>query len=267
MTASVPAAPPDDAVKDSVRRSFTANADRYTSSEVHAKGASLGLLVERTRPEPGWRVLDIATGTGHTAFAFAPHVAHVVATDLTPGMLERAEDLARERGLENVSFEVADAEALPFDDRSFDLVTTRLGAHHFPRVDRFLAQSWRVLKPDGLVAIVDNIVPDDPAGADAINAFEALRDPSHGRCLSIDEWRRLITAAGFQITHEEIVLKRMDFAWWTERLGNAPETVERLKAMLADAPPSAAVHFTPITFDQKLHFHLREAFLIGRKPA
>ena len=56
MTASVPAAPPDDAVKDSVRRSFTANADRYTSSEVHAKGASLGLLVERTRPEPGWRV-------------------------------------------------------------------------------------------------------------------------------------------------------------------------------------------------------------------
>ncbi len=139
------------------------------------------------------------------------------------------------------------------------------GAHHFPHVDRFLAESWRVLKPGGRIAIVDNIAPEDPAGAEALDAFEALRDPSHGHCLGMDEWRRLITAAGFEITHEEITLKRMDFEWWTERLASAPEVIERLKAMLREAPPSAAVHFTPITLEGKLHLHQREGFLVGRK--
>ena len=256
---------PTDPNKSAVRREFTANADRYTTSEVHAKGASLNLLVERTQPEPTWRVLDVATGAGHTAFAFAPHVAHVVASDLTPRMLEKAEEIARERGLDNLSFEVADAEALPFDDSTFDLVTTRIAPHHFPNVDRFLAESHRVLKPSGLVAIVDNIVPNDDAGSDAVNAFEKLRDPSHGRCLTMDEWRELISDSGFEITHEEIALKRINFEWWAGRVEASPLIVERLRIMLQNAPPSAATHFEPITMERGLHFHLREGFLIGRR--
>lgn len=255
----------DAGIKAAVRDAFTANADRYTDSEVHARGDSLGLLVERTQPERGWRVLDVATGAGHTAFAFAPHVAHVVATDLTPGMLERAEALARRRGLANVAFEVADAERLPFDDASFDLVVSRLGAHHFPDVARFLAEARRVLRPGGRLAIADNVVPEDADGAEAMNAFETLRDASHGRCLSMEGWRERVRAAGFELVHEEIVQKRLDFEWWAGRVGSSPETIERLRSMLSTAPPSAAALLAPITFDGRLHFHLREGIFVGVK--
>ena len=67
---------------------FGANAANYASSPVHAKGASLDRMVELAAPQASWRGLDIATAAGHTAFAFAPHVLEMTATDLTrPGLL------------------------------------------------------------------------------------------------------------------------------------------------------------------------------------
>ena len=70
--------------KSLVRSQFGASAAAYATSKVHAKGASLGRLVELVKPQRSWRALDIATGAGHTAAAFAPHVASVVASDITP---------------------------------------------------------------------------------------------------------------------------------------------------------------------------------------
>ena len=84
--------------KDQVRQQFGANAAAYVSSPTHAQGASLARLVALTDPQPGWRVLDVATATGHTALAFAPRVAAVVGLDLTLKMLPLAARLAAERG-------------------------------------------------------------------------------------------------------------------------------------------------------------------------
>ena len=67
--------------KTLVQQQFGAHAAAYATSAVHAKGASLGRLVELVQPKSDWRALDIATGAGHTAAAFAPHVAHVIASD------------------------------------------------------------------------------------------------------------------------------------------------------------------------------------------
>jgi ubiquinone/menaquinone biosynthesis C-methylase UbiE len=131
-------------------------------------------------------VLDIATGAGRTALAVAPYVAHVIATDITSQMLDQARRLAGEQGLSNITVETADAEALPYDDGCFDLGTCRIAPHHFTDIPLFLRESLRVLRPGDLFSLVANIVPPGSAG-DYINAFEKLRDPSHGRCLSIDE--------------------------------------------------------------------------------
>ncbi|MCP4428488.1 MAG: methyltransferase type 11, partial [Chloroflexi bacterium] len=76
--------------KSVVKEQFGANAAAYATSKPHAKGASLARLVELTRPQPDWQMLDVATAAGHTAFIFAPHVAHVWATDITPEMLALA---------------------------------------------------------------------------------------------------------------------------------------------------------------------------------
>ena len=152
-------------------------------SQPHAKGASLQRLVELVEPQPDWQALDIATAAGHTAFAFAPHVAHVRATDITPQMLTVAREQAATRGIGNVTVEHADADNLPYADGQFDLLTCRIAPHHFPDIGAFLRESVRVLRAGGILAVVDNVVPAGVAG-DFVNAFEKLRDPSHGRCLS-----------------------------------------------------------------------------------
>ena len=139
--------------KESNRRQFGANASNYAMSAVHAKGASLDRMVELVDPQSHWHCLDIATAAGHTAFAFAPHVAEVTATDLTDEMVDLAATRADEKQLTNVRTQVADAEELPFGDESFDLVTCRIAPHHFPNQLAFIAEASRVLASGGTFAL------------------------------------------------------------------------------------------------------------------
>jgi len=157
-----------------IQKQFGAHANEYTTSAVHAQGASLARLIELTQPQSHWHVLDVSTGAGHTALAFAPHVARVIASDLTPQMLDAARQLAQARGIANIEFRDADAHALPFDDAMFDLVTNRIALHHYTDARKAIAEMARVCKPRGIVALVDNIAPPDKVTAGAINHFEKL---------------------------------------------------------------------------------------------
>ncbi len=253
--------------KSLIQQQFGAHAAAYATSVVHAQGASLKRVVELVQPQAHWRALDVATAAGHTAFAVAPHVAHVLATDLTPEMIPVAQGVAAEKGITNVDFETADAEALPYADASFDLVTCRIAPHHFERIDHFLAGCYRVLRPDGLLVVVDNVVPGGPQAeaGQFINDFEKLRDPSHHRCLSLAEWESAFAAAGFAVTHTEIAAKRMPFLPWAERLGASAETIARLRTMLTDAPADAAAFFRIEPEGDDIAFQLDEAIVIGRK--
>ncbi len=248
--------------KDEVQKQFGAHADAYRTSVVHAKGASLSRLVELVQPQPEWQALDIATGGGHTAVTIAPYVAHVVASDLTPEMLSVARRLASESRVANISFEEADAEELPFEDARFDLVTCRIAPHHFPHIDRFVSEVRRVLKPDGIFALVDNVVPNGDAGQ-YVNDFEKLRDPSHHRALSVDEWRQAFETAGFAEPHVETARKRMEFQPWVERMGAAPDVIDTVRKLLLDASDDAKEYFQVQTVDDALYFYLTEGIFIG----
>ncbi len=260
--------------KKQVQEIFGASADAYVTSQVHAKGASLPRLVELLDPQRDWQVLDVATGGGHTAFVLAPHVAVVIASDLTKEMLINTAKGAEERGLKNVSTETADAENLPFPDASFDCVTCRIAAHHFPDNGRFLSECARVLKPDGRMALVDNVVPGSRLrgkkakiqrqAGEYVNAFEKLRDPSHARALSVDEWLDLFVGAGFSDIHQETYRKKMDFDSWTDRMHVTSEDRIRLKAMLLQAPTAVTDFLTPQSTGDRIAFYLTEAIIIGR---
>ncbi len=258
-----------------VQEKFGAAAADYAASAVHAKGPSLGRVVGLVSPQRDWRVLDVATGAGHTALAFAPHVAHVIASDITDEMLKEAGGLAAAKGLENVETAHASADALAFPDASFDLVTCRLAAHHFPNVDGFVAEAWRVLAPGGTFALIDNVSPDTTllpgsseavlsACVDAYNAFERLRDPSHGSCLQLSAWLSLMQKTGFEIAHQEYMDQEIVFAPWIARMRCDKATAERLNAMLLEEP--LAAFLKPHDSEDGFAFTLQEAIVIARKP-
>lgn len=236
--------PPDSKSLSQAR--YTQFAEGYVTSETHARGSDLDRLLAIARPQRHWQALDIATGGGHTALKFAPHVAQVVASDITPRMLEKARKfIVEDRGVGNVSFEEADAENLPFDADRFDLVTCRIAPHHFPDAQRFLRECARVLKPGGALILQDHVLPADEAAARFVDAFERLRDPSHNRAFNADEWRAMCQAAGIEAEHSERYIKRHDFLPWVRRQGNDEATVSQLIQMVREAPPVAREWMDP----------------------
>src|SRR5579859_3078753 len=129
-----------------VQHNFGAVAQAYTTSKVHASGPDLAWIVEIAALTGKEQVIDIGTGTGHTAIALAPYAAEVVAVDLTQPMLAEAQQLAASRGITNVRFLQADTSALPLASGQFDLVTCRMAAHHFSCVEMVVSEWARILK-------------------------------------------------------------------------------------------------------------------------
>jgi ubiquinone/menaquinone biosynthesis C-methylase UbiE len=243
----------DKTVKDLARETFGAAAKSYVTSAIHAQGADLRRLVELARPRGDERLLDVATGGGHTALAFASHVREVVASDLTPRMLAAAEQFIRAQGVTNVAFEQADAEALPFADASFDIVTSRIAPHHFPNPRRFVHEVARVLRPGGQFLLDDNMAPEDPELDAFMNRFEQWRDPSHVRACTVSEWRGWMVAAGLRVEHvDPLASKRYDFADWSARLGMPEAERAALETWLLGAPPRCAEFFEIVVADGRV---------------
>ncbi len=248
--------------KTLVQEQFGKTAAHYLTSKPHALGKSLERLVALTAPQKDWRVLDIATGGGHVAYTFAPHVARVWATDITQEMLDMVKLEAAKRGLGNVRTTFAKAETLPFDDGSFDLVTCRIAPHHFDSIPDFLAEAHRVLKSRGTLAVVDNVVPEGPVG-DYINAFERFRDPSHLRAWAMEEWRTAIKAAGFALRHEEQIYKVMEFRSWAQRYDALMQRL--IYALLTETTPAVKEAIDPKGEGDDFTFRLCEGLFIARK--
>lgn len=255
----------ESATKSLVQSQFGANAERYATSRVHAEGESLSRLVKMVQPRADWEAIDIATGPGHTALAFAPKVKHVIASDVTPEMLQVARKLAEQRGLTNVSFAEVPAEKLPFKDDSFNLVTCRTAPHHFADVRAFVSEVARVLRPGGVFGLVDNISPDDATAAAPYNEFEKLRDPSHGRCLSENEWLDLITRAGLVVRHREILTKDIELEGWAARMQASPDTKEKLRAILRGASGGLRDFLRPKELPDNIEFVLAESLIVAEK--
>jgi ubiquinone/menaquinone biosynthesis C-methylase UbiE len=237
--------------KERVLRQYGAVGDAYVRSAGHAGGNDLARLIELVQPAAHERMLDIATGGGHVAKTFAPHVAEVVASDLTPEMLAEAEKFILGIGIVNVSFVQADAEDLPFDSASFEIVTCRIAPHHFPHPERFVAEVARVLRPGGRFGLIDSVVPSGELG-ELYNRFEAARDPSHVRSLATEEWVDLLVQNGLTVRAVEHFPKRHDFVDWTDRARVTPEGRDAIARILLDAGPAAADVFHLEIVDGKL---------------
>ena len=236
---------PDPNVKSLSQSRFGRFANGYVTSGTHAKGAELDRLIEIVQPQPDWLMLDIATGGGHSALKFAPHVARVIASDLSPAMLDAAQVFVTEKGAGNVTFQLADAEELPFEDGQFDLVTCRVAPHHFPDCPRFVHESARVLKEGSLLLVQDHVLPEDERTARYVDDFERLRDPSHNRAYSESEWVEMFRVEGLEVEHREQITKRHSFLQWTALQSCTPRAVDDLRAMLEQSTGAVAEWMQP----------------------
>jgi ubiquinone/menaquinone biosynthesis C-methylase UbiE len=240
-------------------------AEAYATGE-HKSGRDLQLVVDFAAPAGTERVLDIGTGAGHTALALAPRVSSVVLTDPVPTMLATARRLFAGAGVRNAQFVEATAERLPFPDASFDIVTTRLAAHHFDDVALAFREMARVLRPGGIVIFTDTLAPEDSESAAYQDEVETLRDPTHRRIYMQREWIAFCEEAGLRLERSEVVRKTHDFEPWLERGGEDAATQQRVRARFLDAPASAVRDLEIVVADGRVtSFTDRKVVLSARR--
>ena len=177
--------------QESIIDQFTRQAVPFSKLDAHTNEESLHLLVNMARVSAQDTVLDVACGSGIVACAFAKIARHVTGIDITPAMLEQAKNLAQQKSLTNLAWQLGNIETLPFPDASFSIVLSRYAFHHFLQPEVVLSGMVRVCRPGGRVLIADVALPADKV--EAYDQIEKLRDPSHTHALTTEEFPRLVT--------------------------------------------------------------------------
>ncbi|MEO7495746.1 MAG: class I SAM-dependent methyltransferase [Massilia sp.] len=222
---------------------FGPRAQAYLTSAVHAAGADLDQMAALVGQRPDAIALDMGCGGGHVAFLLAPQVQKVVAYDLSESMLAVVAGEAERRGLSNLVTKCGAAEQLPCPSASFDLAVTRYSVHHWRDVPAGLAQMRRVLKPAGAAFFMDVVSPGVPLLDTWLQTLELLRDPSHVRNASIQEWHSALQTAGFNAGVTQSFRLRLDFPTWIARMQTPPAHVEAIRSLQRRAPAEVADYF------------------------
>jgi ubiquinone/menaquinone biosynthesis C-methylase UbiE len=193
----------DRAQLDRVRDRFTRTAGAFSGFVLRHRAAEAERAVALAAPRGDERALDLACGPGTFARAFAPRVRWLCGLDLTLAMLAVARQTAADAKLGNLFFACGNAFALPFADKSFDLAVCGYSFHHMTEPQAASRELARVLRPGGRLVLLDMVVPDDSAKAEASNGIERVRDASHTRTFAPRELAALLEANGFRVLSRE----------------------------------------------------------------
>jgi SAM-dependent methyltransferase len=229
--------------QDYVAGQYAPRAEDYVTSLVHSSGDDLDQIEAEVRGHRAAHVLDLGCGGGHVSYRAAPHVASVVACDVTQAMLDVVARTAAERGLTNITTQQAAAEHLPFADACFDMVLSRFTTHHWHNMEAGLREARRVLKADHRAVFIDVIAPADPLLDTHLQTVELLRDVSHVRDYAMVQWVGALTRAGFVldgVTNRRLL---MDFPVWVARTRTPPAHAAAIRSLQQGAPASVKAHF------------------------
>ncbi len=190
---------------------WSERAQAYRESPLHREGEDLDLIVEWAEPGPARAALDVATGGGHVARRLREAGCLVVSCDPAPGMEPDV---------------ICRAEELPFADGSFEVVVTRIAAHHFDDVGAATREMARVSRE--LVLVEDTLYE-----SEQVEEAERLHDPTHVRSYGEEEWRSFLAAAGLEVENVTLVEREQPLEAWLARTGCEGEDAERVRELLA----------------------------------
>lgn len=188
---------------------WSERAEAYRQSQSHREGADLDLLVSWAE---GRTALDVATGGGHLGRRLREAGLEVITLDPAPGMKPDV---------------VARAEEIPFADGSFDVVACRIAAHHFADVRGAVAEMARVSRD--LVLVEDGLHV-----SEAAEEIDRLRDPTHVRCYTEEEWHGFFASAGLRVEQVRVLQRLIEVDKWLALTGCEGETAGRIRSLAAD---------------------------------
>jgi len=218
-------------------------AQSYSNSITHTMRNSLVDLREFVEGRHYKVGVDIGAGPGFTAFTVAPLCDNVIATDVTPQMLEEVRRLRGERGAPVTQMALVAAEALPFKDSSVDLIVSRTASHHFVDLPRWLREVERVLTPGGLLVNGDTCAPEDASAAAWMHDIELRRDASHIRNLAPSQWKTAVEDAGLKVADVAMSYVILQYPDWAERAGMTADASGEMRVDLLAAPDEAQAAF------------------------
>jgi ubiquinone/menaquinone biosynthesis C-methylase UbiE len=248
------------------RQQFGQHAEEYRLSRTHGDQATLDRLIQLIAPEAGKKAADVGCGGGHMAVSLAKHVKELIAIDLTPQMLTQTNILASQRKLSNIISCLADAQNLPFKPEEFDIVSCRTVLHHVPNVSKAVSEMGRVLRKGGKLFISDMVGFEDRIANSYMDEIERLRDPSHFKCYSLEEWQRFFEVARCKITHMNVISRRSrNLKEWTDRSGTPRDKVETIVKMLQNVPEDVSKYFQVEYVDGDYILNAKSAQFLGIK--
>jgi ubiquinone/menaquinone biosynthesis C-methylase UbiE len=254
--------------KNLIREEFTRQADAFAASPTIKNPDRIALLVDAVNPGPTTRVLEIATGPGHIALAFAPRCREVVGIDLTEAPLKIAERMRAERGITNARFIQGDVEGrLPFDDGEFDAAVCRFSFHHFQNPAAVAREMARVCRVAGRIVVEDIGASEHRERAAYHNRFELLRDTSHTRFLPLSELLTMIAAAGLEISSVRTDDLANPVARWLATSYTPEDKAAEVRAMIERDIREDLSGTDARRINGELYFTHRSAIIVARKLA
>lgn len=184
---------------------WSKNASKYDQSIIEKYWKIYPSLLDKISSDlgNGGTVLEVATGTGLVALKIASTADHVHAIDISPQMIDEAKKKAEETGINNVTFSVEDAYALPFSDGMFDSVICNNALHNMKQPEDALSEIKRVLKPDGRFIVIIAGVGESLKFKIALTISTLIGQLPVFHKLNLDEFSDFIDKSGFDVVKKE----------------------------------------------------------------
>ena len=205
--------------------------EAYLNSQAHAQGIEFEKMRQCIQQNQLKQILDLGCGGGHVSYQVADLTETTIAYDVTAEMVDLVCNQAQQRGLSQIRGQQGAAEKLPFADHQFDCVISRYSAHHWQHVGQAMQEIYRVLKPRGKVIFVDIVSNCQPILDTFLQTIEMIRDPSHVRNYSVQEWIQFAEYAGFGVEQIDKQSLKLDFKSWVERMQTPESHIKTIRQL------------------------------------